>query len=183
MITADPHPTWVIPVLVALLGVLVLTHRRRSRPVVVVYEPPATIAPAEAGVLLDGRLDVDDFVAGIVDLAVRGYLTLTRIPHALAGDDVLITVARPWQTDPGVRSFEITILARMYERGAAARRLSDVRADRRDLEALAHVVAAELANAGLFVLPPAAAERAGRWLAVIVTAVWAQLALNAGAPA
>jgi hypothetical protein len=80
-----------------------------------------------------------------------------------------------------VRSFEITILARLYERGAAARLLSDVRTDREDLEALAHAVAADLADAGLFVVPPASAARAGRWLAVTVTAVWAQLAWNAGA--
>ena len=174
---------WLVPVIVAALGALVLALGRRSRPVVVAYEPPPMLRPAEAGVLLDGRLHVDDFVAGIVDLAVRGYLTLERVPHAITGDDVLISVSRPWQSDPGVHSFEITILARMYEHGAATRLLSDVRTDREDRDALAHAIAADLAESSLFVVPPASAERAGRWLAIIVTAVWAQLAWNAGASA
>jgi hypothetical protein len=182
MSASDVPSVWLVPVIVAAIGALVLAQGRRSGPVVVRYEPPAMLRPVEAGVLLDGRLDVDDFVAGIVDLAVRGYLTLERVAHAIAGDDVLVSVSRPWQSDAGVHSFEITILARVYERGTAARLLSEVRTDRDDLDALAHVVAADLADAGLFVVPPASAERAGRWLAVIVTAVWAQLAWNAGAP-
>jgi hypothetical protein len=177
----DIDAIWLVPVIVAALGALALALGRRSRSVVVAYEPPAMLRPVEAGVLLDGRLDVDDLVAGVVDLAVRGYLTLARVPHAIVGDDVLVSVTRPWQSDPGVRSFEITILARMYEHGATARLLSDVRTDREDLHALAHAIAADLADAGLFVVPPASAERAGRWLAVIVAAVWGQLAWNAGA--
>ena len=163
--------------------VLLYVRSAFARSVVVVYEPPAALRPAEAGVLLDGRLDVDDYVAGIVDLAVRGYLRLERVPHAFVGDDILISVTRPWQSDPGVESFEITILARIYERGMDARLLSDVRADREDLDALAAVTAAELANAGLFVIPAESAQRLGRWLAVIVTAVWMQLAWNARADA
>ena len=47
-----------------------------SRPIVVQYEPPAGISPAEAGTLLDNNVDMRDITATLVDLAVRGYLRI-----------------------------------------------------------------------------------------------------------
>jgi hypothetical protein len=43
------------------------------------YAPPHDLSPIEAGVLVDGRLDPRDVVAGIVDLAIRGYLNIEPI--------------------------------------------------------------------------------------------------------
>src|SRR3954471_3776255 len=43
------------------------------------YEPPHALSPMEAGVLVDGRLDPREVVAGIVDLAIRGYLSVEPI--------------------------------------------------------------------------------------------------------
>ena len=66
------------------------------------YEPPDRLRPAQLGVLVDETADVRDLIATIVDLAVRGYLTITEHPkqglfgHAdwtldrkRAGDDLL----------------------------------------------------------------------------------------------
>jgi hypothetical protein len=47
------------------------------------YEPPAKLRPAQLGVLIDETADPRDLVATIVDLAVRGYLTITE--HAKQG--------------------------------------------------------------------------------------------------
>jgi uncharacterized membrane protein YgcG len=47
------------------------------------YEPPAKLRPAQLGVLVDESADPRDLVATIVDLAVRGYLTITE--HAKQG--------------------------------------------------------------------------------------------------
>jgi uncharacterized membrane protein len=47
------------------------------------YEPPAKLRPAQLGVLVDETADPRDLVATIVDLAVRGYLTITE--HAKQG--------------------------------------------------------------------------------------------------
>ena len=41
-------------------------------PVVVRYEPPAGMTPAEAGTLIDESVDMRDITATVVDLAVRG---------------------------------------------------------------------------------------------------------------
>ena len=49
------------------------------------YEPPEKLHPAEAGLLLDERADPKDVTATIVDLAARGYLTITEIPKQLFG--------------------------------------------------------------------------------------------------
>lgn len=63
--------------------------RDRGRPrgaIVPEYEPPGKLRPALLGVLVDESADPRDLVATIVDLAVRGYLTITEHPkHGLFG--------------------------------------------------------------------------------------------------
>lgn len=46
--------------------------------VVAEYDPPAGLRPAEIGTLIDERADTLDVTATIVDLAVRGYITITE---------------------------------------------------------------------------------------------------------
>ena len=48
----------------------------RRLPVVVQYEPPKSLTPAEAGTLMDESADMRDITATVVDLAVRGYLRI-----------------------------------------------------------------------------------------------------------
>ncbi len=48
--------------------------------IVVQYDPPNELTPAELGVLLDERADIKDISATIVDLAVRGYLKIKELP-------------------------------------------------------------------------------------------------------
>jgi Predicted membrane protein (DUF2207) C-terminal domain/Predicted membrane protein (DUF2207) N-terminal domain len=68
-----------IPVAV-LLGMFTIWYRvgrdPTRLPIVVQYEPPASLTPAEAGTLIDGRADMRDITATMVDLAVRGYLKI-----------------------------------------------------------------------------------------------------------
>jgi uncharacterized membrane protein YgcG len=47
------------------------------------YEPPDKLRPAQLGVVLDESADTKDVTATIVDLAVRGYLTIAEEPHGL----------------------------------------------------------------------------------------------------
>ena len=70
-----------IPPLV-FLGMLNL-WRRRGRdpelaPIATQYEPPPQMTPAELGTLIDGKPDMRDITASIVDLAVRGYLHIAE---------------------------------------------------------------------------------------------------------
>jgi len=50
----------------------------QQRAIQVLYEPPAGLAPAEAGALIDDAVDGRDLMATLVDLAIRGYLTIER---------------------------------------------------------------------------------------------------------
>jgi uncharacterized protein (TIGR04222 family) len=47
--------------------------------VVVEYTPPEKLLPAEMGLLLDARVDQKDVTATIIDLAVRGYLSIKEV--------------------------------------------------------------------------------------------------------
>src|SRR2546428_9154337 len=49
-------------------------------PVVVEFEPPQNLRPAELGLILDETADTKDVTATIVDLAVRGFLTIGEVP-------------------------------------------------------------------------------------------------------
>jgi uncharacterized membrane protein YgcG len=50
--------------------------------IVVNYQPPAGMTPAEVGTLIDERVDLRDMSATIIDLAVRGYLKIEEIGTA-----------------------------------------------------------------------------------------------------
>ncbi|MGH7586922.1 MAG: DUF2207 domain-containing protein [Gemmatimonadales bacterium] len=68
-----------LPFLV-LAGMLMIWWRRgrdpRRLPVVVQYEPPEGLTPAEAGTLTDEKVDMRDITATLIDLAVRGYVRI-----------------------------------------------------------------------------------------------------------
>ena len=58
-------------------------YRGRDLPgrgtIVVNYEPPDGLSPAEVGTLIDERVDLRDISAVIIDLAARGYLNIKEI--------------------------------------------------------------------------------------------------------
>jgi uncharacterized protein (TIGR04222 family) len=52
----------------------------RHEPVVVEFEVPQNMRPAQLGLILDESADAKDVTATIVDLAVRGYMTIKEVP-------------------------------------------------------------------------------------------------------
>jgi len=64
----------------ALFGMFVTWRRKGKDParraVVVQYEPPEDLSPAEVGTLVDHKAELHDITATLVDLAVRGYLSI-----------------------------------------------------------------------------------------------------------
>lgn len=66
-----------IPVFLGMLLLWIRVGRDPRRlPLVVRYEPPDAITPAEAGTIMDNTADMRDITATVVDLAVRGYLRI-----------------------------------------------------------------------------------------------------------
>ena len=55
-------------------------------PVVVEFEPPQKMRAAQLGLILDESADAKDVTATIVDLAVRGFLTIAEVPGMLIPD-------------------------------------------------------------------------------------------------
>ena len=51
-----------------------------ATPIGVEFQPPDNIRPAQMGLLIDERADTLDVTATIIDLAVRGYLSITEVP-------------------------------------------------------------------------------------------------------
>ena len=85
----EPQPLWLALAAFALAAGLVFLYWRwytvgrdaRERETIVPeYEPPDKARPAQLGVILDESADTKDVTATIVDLAVRGYMTITEEP-------------------------------------------------------------------------------------------------------
>jgi uncharacterized membrane protein YgcG len=90
-----------------------LFHRDQ---VVVEYLPPDDLLPAQMGVLLDERADTKDVTATIVDLAVRGYLTIEEL------DKSWIFGKKDWnltkkKDGADLQPYERTILNGLFEDG------------------------------------------------------------------
>jgi uncharacterized membrane protein YgcG len=51
-----------------------------ATPIGVEFQPPDNIRPAQMGLLVDERADTLDVTATIIDLAVRGYLSIKELP-------------------------------------------------------------------------------------------------------
>jgi len=61
------------------------------------FTPPEKLRPAEIGVLMDERADTLDVTSTLIDLATRGYLTITEIPKKwmFGKVDYLLTKTTP----------------------------------------------------------------------------------------
>jgi len=171
------HAAWLVPLaLLAAIGFISLRRWVSALTVRALYAPPPGLSPIEAGVVVDGRFDTRDVVAGVVQLAVRGIVGLER----MANGDVLVSIKRAWTTERGLRTADIAILARIYAHGDSVRPLSEFKGDVKDLDDIFDTLAETLTERGLFTAPPAAVRRLGRWVAVIVAASWIQLAWSFG---
>ncbi|HET7468003.1 MAG TPA: DUF2207 domain-containing protein [Candidatus Dormibacteraeota bacterium] len=90
-------------------------------PVAVEFGPPQNMRPAELGLILDESADPKDVTASIVDLAVRGHLTITEMPD---WSDWKFT----WKGAPAAElmPYEKTILDGMFT-GRTEVKLSDLK--------------------------------------------------------
>jgi uncharacterized membrane protein YgcG len=82
-------------------------------------EPPSDLRPAVVGTLIDERADMHDIISTLVDLARRGYLTMTEEAR-----DHLFT--RTSQGEEGLRPYEKQFLSGLFGK-AKSRRLSSLR--------------------------------------------------------
>ena len=97
-----------------------------SDAVVVEFEPPEKIRPGQMGLLLDERADTLDVTATIIDLAVRGYLTITELPKKgwFGHTDWELAQLKP--SDGNLLEYERIVLDGLFAEGSP-RALSDLK--------------------------------------------------------
>lgn len=85
--------------------------------VVVEFSPPEKLRPAEIGVLMDERADTRDVVATIIDLAGRGFLTITEVPKKWVFGKVDYTLTKKTKDAKDLLSYEKKLLDKLFKTG------------------------------------------------------------------
>jgi uncharacterized membrane protein len=117
----------VIPIVV-LIGMYRLWRTRgrdpQLAPITTQYEPPAAMTPAELGTLVDGKPDMRDITATIVDLAVRGYLRIEETVNEgflgidlFSSKDYRFTLVKPRTEWKDLKPHERDLLEAMFGSG------------------------------------------------------------------
>src|SRR5579864_9430307 len=91
----------------------------RVGPIAVQYQPPDGMTPAEAGALVDDQAAMRDITATIVDLAVRGYITIEEkeIQHMMglfSNKDYVFHMKKTPAEWKGLKSHELLLLAGIF---------------------------------------------------------------------
>ncbi len=84
------------------------------------YAPPDDLSPAEAGTLVDERVDIQDMTSTIVDLAVRGFIKIVEIEKAkvvlLKKSDYILVKLK--DGEGSLKSFERKMLSGLFKQGS-----------------------------------------------------------------
>lgn len=154
--------------LIPLFALFVLLHRwrhhgrdpRRKGPVVAQYEPPQGLRPAQLGTLVDARVDGRDFSSTLVDLAVRGFLSVER-----AKDDYLLRRAK---ADGDLEPYEREILDALFAQGGEARLSRSGEALARARSKAQKALYGQMADLGYYVKNPSAARAIHAAIGIVV---------------
>ena len=85
--------------------------------ITVEFTPPEKLRPAEIGVLLDERADTKDVVATVIDLATRGYLTITEIPKKWIFGQTDYLLTKKQKDDATLLGYEKLLLNNLFKTG------------------------------------------------------------------
>ena len=99
------------------------------RPVVVEFGPPDNYRPAQLGLILDERADTRDMTASLVDLAARGYLTITELKgEGIFGrHDYQLTQVVPAPDVTHLQEFERTLYYGLFPANRSQVKLSELK--------------------------------------------------------
>ncbi len=137
----EKYWTWLLfglPFLIPIFAFIILFRRwwrfgrdiKGSPTLVVQYDPPDKLTPAEVGTLLDERADIKDMSATIVHLAVRGFIKIREIEKQgliFKSKDYEFVKLKDYAFDPAVKPYESSILAVLFSSGATTSTLSSLK--------------------------------------------------------
>jgi uncharacterized membrane protein len=101
-------------------------------PISTQYEPPDQMTPAELGTLVDGKPDMRDITATIVDLAVRGYVHIEETETEgflgfFSSKDYTFTLTKPRDAWGNLKAHERNLLQAMFGGAIDSVSLSDLK--------------------------------------------------------
>lgn len=79
----------------------------------VAFEPPDGLSATECGSLLDERVDMRDVSAGLITLAVKGYLTISAGESSLFGSRDITIKLTGKEKDSSLGPFEVLLLKKL----------------------------------------------------------------------
>jgi uncharacterized membrane protein len=150
-----------LPIVVFLLMYWLWYKRGRDpwkpKNIVVQYQPPENLTPAEVGTLIDERVDSRDISSTVIDLAVRGFLKIEEVKktflHIFNHVDYTLTRLTPGEDKP-LAKHEKQILSALFGSKDTVN-LSDLKNELSDkLDGIKRAIYDGLKRAGYFVSSP-----------------------------
>jgi uncharacterized membrane protein len=95
----------------------------RGQPITVQYEPPDQLTPGEVGTLVDNSAAMRDITATMVDLAVKGYMTIEQLEQdqllgLLHHKEYIFHRKKPAEEWSAARPHELEMLDALFDAGA-----------------------------------------------------------------
>ncbi len=121
------------------------------------YEPPPNISPAEAGTLIDDRIDPRDITSTLVDLAVRGYLKIEETQHKVllfSHKDYIFHLLKKRDDWKDPQPHEMVILNHIFSGGDSVALSSLKNQFYVAIPKIKNDILAELKNKGMYSLDP-----------------------------
>jgi uncharacterized membrane protein len=121
---------------------------------VVEYTPPEKLRPAEIGVLFDEKADTLDVVSTIIDLATRGFLTITEIDKKWVFGKVDYLLTKKEKDQAGLVGYEKMLLSELFQ-GSSEVKISSLKQTFYDeLKKIKEELYKEVVTKGLFPKDP-----------------------------
>ena len=135
-----------------------------GRSVAPMYEPPQGMTPAEAGTLIDDRVDPRDITSTLVDLAVRGYLKIEEtVDKGLLFDhkDYVFHLVKPRQEWKDMVPHESVMLENVFASGEQTRLSSLKNRFYTAIPVIREDIMSALKKKGMYLLDPGSANSYG----------------------
>jgi uncharacterized membrane protein YgcG len=144
--------------------------------VAAMYEPPPGISPAEAGTLIDDRIDPRDITCTLVDLAVRGFVKIEEVDDKgliFHHKDYIFHLLKPREQWTGFAPHERVMLENVFAGGSQTRLSSLKNRFYTALPVIRQDVMAQLRQKGMYLLDPESANAYSIGAAVLILAPFA----------
>ncbi|WP_162788714.1 DUF2207 family protein [Amycolatopsis albispora] len=133
----------------------------------VFFASPDGVLPGQVGTIVDGKADVVDVTATVVDLAVRNYLLIAPVRDADGIADWRIS--RRNEPDENLHPYERAVFQAVLPGGAESALLSELRSGRGiDLKPFDEAMYADVVARGWFSRPPGSGRGFAGWAGIVL---------------